>query len=261
MLIALGFAKFLGTALAPVTRFLFRLPGTAGFAIITGLLSGYPMGAKTTADLYKSGAVSQDEARHLFSFCNNAGPLFILGVVGVGLFNDTQVGYVLWAAHIFAALIVGILLRPGKHKIKPHQVKILDSTLTQAVPANPGKLLGDAVTNAMEAMLFVGGIIIFFSVITAAIEYTGLFCGSIFGGAISGFFEVICGVKKISEGGITGLSLGAAAFIVAFGGLSVHAQSLYFVGGTGLKFLPYIAAKILHGLIAAALTITLWTVI
>jgi hypothetical protein len=45
-----------------------------------------------------------------------------------------------------------------------------------------------------------------------------------------------------------------AAFIIGFGGLSVHAQALHFASSTKVKTWVYFVYKILHGLLAAVIT-------
>ncbi|MCL2352815.1 MAG: sporulation integral membrane protein YlbJ, partial [Firmicutes bacterium] len=51
LLTELGAVEAAGRLLGPVTRPLFRLPGAGGFALISGMVSGYPMGVKITARL------------------------------------------------------------------------------------------------------------------------------------------------------------------------------------------------------------------
>ena len=70
---------------AVVSRLLFRpfhlLFGTSfygSFAVLSGFLCGYPMGAKIIADLLLQGKISLEEASYLLSFCNNASPSFII---------------------------------------------------------------------------------------------------------------------------------------------------------------------------------------
>ena len=268
MLVALGFVASAGKFLAPVMHFVFKLPGAAGFGLVTGLTSGYPMGAKTVGDLCRTNQLTPQQAQHLLAFSNNAGPLFILGVVGVGMFQCVRVGYILWAAHVLAALILGMLLRPGTvHKNSNYRGGVGDSPIIGGEvhqglvqPKNPGKILGEAVKNAMESMTLIGGLIIFFSVVVAVIGELGLPVDSVWGSVLAGMIEVTGGVHKLSANGVSVVALGAAAFIVAFGGLSVHAQSLHFTAGTGIRALPYLLAKILHGIIAAGLTVILWSI-
>jgi len=261
MLISLGFAEFMSDLLSPAMRKIFGLPGAAGFGLVAGLTSGYPIGAKTVGDLRRNGQLSAQEAQHLISFCNNAGPLFILGVVGVGMFENVQVGYVLWAAHIFAALIVGLLLRKNFDSKQPFE-KFSFRTSFHKYRENRcpnvhsvGKILGDAVKNAMESMTIIGGLIIFFSVVLAVFETIGLPGGTISHGIFAGLIEVTGGARRISSLEPTIITLACTAFVIAFGGFSVHAQSFHFTAGTGIKNGAYLFAKFLHGVFASTLTV------
>ena len=83
LLIHLGVIQFLGVFLEPVMYPLFRIPGVGAFAVALGLASGYPLGAKLTADLRRERLITQIEAERLVSFANTAGPLFIAGAVAV----------------------------------------------------------------------------------------------------------------------------------------------------------------------------------
>ena len=47
------------------------------------------------------------------------------------------------------------------------------------------------------------------------------------------------------------------AFLVSFGGLSVTAQTAGVLRGTDISMSHYIRAKLMHGLISAALTVTM----
>ena len=64
---------------------LFRLPGCAGSAaLLLGLVGGYPIGARTAAELYASGDLTRQEAERLLTFCNNSNPVFLISVLGCG---------------------------------------------------------------------------------------------------------------------------------------------------------------------------------
>ena len=58
-----------------------KVSGCGAFAVLSGFLCGYPMGAKVTADLLKEGKICRDEAGYLLSFCNNTSPMFIVSYV------------------------------------------------------------------------------------------------------------------------------------------------------------------------------------
>ena len=111
LFISLGFADGVGRRLEPLTRRLFGVGGAGASAFFLGLLGGYPVGGRTVGQLYRAGRLSKDEAERLLAFCNNAGPSFILGVVGVGCFGSLRTGVYLYLVHAFSAVLVGILFR------------------------------------------------------------------------------------------------------------------------------------------------------
>ena len=76
MLMGLGVVHFLGVLLEPLMKPLFKVPGVGAFALAMGLASGYPIGAKITAQLRREKLCTQAEGERLISFTNTADPLF-----------------------------------------------------------------------------------------------------------------------------------------------------------------------------------------
>jgi len=256
MLVALGFIRVMGKIMRPIMQYVFGLPGAGGVALIVGLISGYPMGAKTVADLCKNGEISIEEAGHLLKFCNNAGPLFLVGVVGVGLLGDSTAGYVLWAGHGLTALFMGIVTR--KHV----NCNSFNKNVTMKIGStNVAKVLTDAVKNAMDALVFVGGLIIFFSVVVRVVLV--IFGDGYYMGVVAGIIEVTNGAKMLADttGVISATTLAAIGGIIGFGGVSVHAQVVHFTAGTGVRVGEYIMYKLLHGVLAAGATWIIWVAV
>ena len=81
LLMGLGVVHFLGTLLEPLMRPVFKVPGVGAFAMSMGLASGYPIGAKITANLRRNKLCTKVEAERLISFTNTADPLFMVGAV------------------------------------------------------------------------------------------------------------------------------------------------------------------------------------
>ena len=80
--------KIFGKLLNPIMQFVFKLPGISAIAVFLGMIGGYPVGAKVTADLRKNNTISKNTANKLITFTNNSGPLFITGAIGIGLYNN-----------------------------------------------------------------------------------------------------------------------------------------------------------------------------
>ena len=78
LLLSLGFGELAAPWLAGLMEPLFRVPGAGSAALLLGLVGGYPIGAKTAADLYRGGLASREEAERLLAFCNNSNPVFLI---------------------------------------------------------------------------------------------------------------------------------------------------------------------------------------
>ena len=236
LFISLGFADGVGRRLEPLTRRLFGVSGAGASAFFLGLLGGYPVGGRTVGQLYRAGRLSKDEAERLLAFCNNAGPSFILGVVGVGCFGSLRTGVYLYLVHAFSAVLVGILFRK---KAPVSGQKVRYSAAFEPVPA-----FVRAVGEAAEGMVRLCGFVVFFLVILALItDLTGLNHP-----VLLGLAELTTGVTALE--GSPGDLVWAAA-LLGWGGLSVHGQTAAVLSDTDLGLDRYFLGKILQAIFSA----------
>jgi len=276
LLAKLGFIHFIGALMSPLMVPLFKVPGAGAFALLTGFTSGYPMGAKAVAHLRETGQIRQHEAHRLLAFSNNAGPLFVVGFIGAGLFDSAKLGYVLLISHIISALGIGLGVRflfHGDSSDHHRQASGLKQAFHEYQTFRDihykgfGHVLGTSIKNAMEAMLLIGGFIIVFCVVIKALEISGLFAMlryfsstndlytySFITGFAAGLLEVANGAKIIAQGGTpNSATLSITAALISFGGFSVHGQTAHFLRNTDIKFMPYLAAKCLHAITAGGI--------
>lgn len=236
LFISLGFADGVGRRLEPLTRRLFGVGGAGASAFFLGLLGGYPVGGRTVGQLYRAGRLSKDEAERLLAFCNNAGPSFILGVVGVGCFGSLRTGIYLYLVHAFSAVLVGILFRK-KAPVSGQKVRY-------SATFEPTAAFVRAVGEAAEGMVRLCGFVVFFLVILALItDLTGL------------NHPVLLGLAELTTG-VTALEgrpgdLVWAAALLGWGGLSVHGQTAAVLSDTDLGLSRYFLGKILQAISSA----------
>ena len=82
---------------------LFRIPAGAQIVLISAFLGGYPAGAQAVSTAYKNGTIQKETAEKMLSFCNNAGPAFLFGMIS-RFFQDGKSVWLLWIFHILGAL-------------------------------------------------------------------------------------------------------------------------------------------------------------
>ena len=224
---------------------LFRVSPAGSGAFILGIISGYPLGAVTAGELYANSYLSKTEAERLLAFCNNSGPLFILGSVGVAVYSNIRYGVMLYAAHILAALTVGVLFRfygRNRHSAPPTRMTTPERTV--------GDIFDISLQNAIKNILTVCAAVLFFSVISRLV--LGMLpLSGITNAVVSGIFEFVTGTVKISNLTVPiAQKLILTSVIVGFAGISVHAQVMAVVARFHLSLAPYIIGKIMHGLLS-----------
>jgi len=260
LLSALGFSQILAKYAEPLMRKLFGLSGQCCTALILGLTGSYPIGASQTVELYNRGFITKNEAQRLLPFCNNSGPAFIIGAAGVGVFSSSAAGIVLYICHIAAAFAVGILLCSGK-KTNTENIQMENYQIQSFSSA-----LSGSIKSAVTSSLAICGFVVFFSVLTGLLDATGLLSAlagalasgtggelSFFHSLITGFLELGSGIGSMHGLLLTPVNMALAAFILGFGGLSVHCQTLAVLEGTGIKSALHFAGRLLHGVISAVL--------
>ena len=85
-----GLYRLLSVPLSPVTKHLFFLPSELGSVVLLSLIGGYPMGAKSIADLLNQHRIEPGCAQRMLLYCCCAGPSFIITAVGYGMFGSYQ---------------------------------------------------------------------------------------------------------------------------------------------------------------------------
>ncbi|MBT2291899.1 sporulation integral membrane protein YlbJ [Paenibacillus albidus] len=298
LLLGFGVVHLFGALLDPLMRPLFRIPGSGGFALAMGYVSGYPVGAKLTAKLREQNLISRVEGERLVAFTTSSDPIFLLGAVSVGFFHDASLGLILALSHYGAGLIVGLLMSfYGRRE----ELALNNSTAAGTVPPNKGQggrlqaalsamaearrkdgrnlgeLMKGAVQSSLQLIIVVGGLVVFFNVLMELLNKAGILSslfnitGMLLSAAgfppelgqalINGFFEVTLGARSAGAAGSAlplQFKIAAAAFILSWGGLSVHAQVASILNGTGLRYLPFMAARLIHAVLAAGMALLLW---
>lgn len=267
--------KKIGDFLNPIMKPIFNVPGIGGYALIMGIISGYPVGAKIVTRFRKEGLCTKAEAERLLAFTNNSGPLFILGTVGISMFGNSQIGFLLLTTHILSCIIVGIVFRFWK-KDDLEKMSFTKNTLTKNSStvsfSNLGEILANSITNSVKTIVMIGGFVVLFSVIISILNNSGflaiitLFLTPLFKiiglntnlitPLLSGILELTNGLNLICQIPQKSISILIifSSFLLGFGGFSVLLQVLSITSKSDISIKPYFLGKFLQGTIACILT-------
>jgi len=238
LFVEIGGTSLMGQRLQQLTGRVLGCSGEGAGIFFLSLLGGYPVGPRLIGQLYRTDRLSQPEAEHLLLFCNNAGPAFILGLVGLGRFGSLRAGIALYLIHAAAAVLVSLLLRPPTPFPPARTVNTAPQPFAHA--------LVHSIAGAGEAMVQICAFVTFFyTILRLFADLTGI------------SHPLILGLVELTQG-VTALPSTPAGFVMAaallgWGGLSVHCQAAAVLAGTGLSLQKHLLGKTLQALLSALL--------
>ena len=239
------------------STFLCPLLGTSyygTFAVLTGFLCGYPMGAKTTSDLLNVNKISRSEASYLLSFCNNTSPAFILSYVVAQNMKECNLCIPFFLILTFTPLMLSFIFRLF------YRLPESSCSFPQVTPgsfSNPSESISDSfldrcILNAFESVTKVGGYMMMFSVLIQLLA--SVLPNTIFSLLLYSSLEISTGIRLLFSSALyTTEKIILCAFLTSFGGWCCIAQTYSMISSNQLPILPYITAKLVTALVTSLL--------
>ena len=209
----------------PILSGILSLSDQGSFCLMSGLLCGYPMGAKTTSDFLDQGRLSVQEGKYLLAISNHPSPMFVLGYVmaQIALIPSMASPCPLWAvlsALYLPILPISILARCCYHYNRQTREEACPLAAQTAPEKAAGFSFDTHMMSCFETMVKIGGYIMLFSIPT--------------------------GIQMIASS-VPG-RMGALLIIgsAAFGGFSGIFQTKSVLKNAGLSIRHYMLWKMLH---------------
>lgn len=217
----------------PLVRSVTRLCGIpigSESLLAVGFLGGYPTGAQSVAQMYRSGKLTGLQARKMLPLCNNSGPAFIFGVLGC-MFSKKYAVWILWLVHILSAL--------GAAAILP----ATDGSAT--LNSSKAVRITDALEQALRVTALVCGWVVLMRIVVAFLDRWFLWMlPQSLQITVAGILELSNGCIRLGEIPQEGLRFLIAGGLLSLGGLCVTLQTASVADGLGLQ--SYFPGKILQ---------------
>lgn len=229
----------------------FHTTPTGALALSVSLLGGYPLGAKTVAQLHVNGKISKVEANQLLAFCNNTGPAIFFGLIGGALHWHTSLLFLLYMIHVLSALCTGWLLRPKLPLQYSAQVWGSKESRTLSVT--------DAILSAFFSVTRICAFVLAFRVLLAAGKYglemlwPAAVKQPVLCAVLTGILDLPNGIQQLCQISSTPLQLLLCCAFVNWGGVCVHLQTKAVVISSRLCLSQHLRGKILQSGIATML--------
>ncbi len=208
------------------------------FVFLMSMLGGYPVGARLINELHKQKAIDNKTANIMLTYCVNAGPAFVVSVVGAK-FNSNKIGIVLLVSHITASIIMSILCsKELKHNNCQYK---LSSVKNKTFSEN----FVESVADASSSIIGICSFVILFSSINAYVDY--FFGNMTIIKYISFFTEITYAVAKTKN-------IYFISFLLGFSGISIWCQVFAMSSDRKINFTRFAVGRILHGVISTVIT-------
>lgn len=193
--------------------------GGAVFAVAAGFLNGYPVGAKTAADLKKKGLLPENTARYYAVFCNMSSPMFMTAYAGLG--KEMPVIY-LTSVLLLAVFCKLTGARAGQQK-ESRETSAADAVPSVQSETEPNA--GDYLLGCTGIMVKAGIYIMYFSILMELLSQPA--CSAPVLKLLVPFLELTTGIDRIASAGFPMPSLAQyyRIFLCVSGGLCTAFQS------------------------------------
>lgn len=240
-----GFARAMHRLLKPI----FPVSSAGIFPLTAGMLFGFPMGSKITAELVSAGKMTREEGERLYCICNNISPMFISSFILNDCLKRPDLRLPTYLILYAPPLALYMVQNRKRHFASPLED-------AQKKPTSMSFQIIDAgIMNGFETLAKLGGYIVMFAILAQMTRLLPI-KAPLAHCLLLGFTEITNGIAYTAS-----QSLGfqqAYPMILAFtafGGLSGLAQTSSMVKEAGFPLSRYFQTKLLATLLSFALAV------
>ena len=251
ILVEIGIPEFLCSIFYKFFNKLFLVKSDASFVFFMSMLTGFPSSAKYIDMLIEKNRIDSHDASKILIFTFFSNPLFIVNTVGIMFLDNINLGFIILVSHITGNILVGLLFRNYN---KTNSTDVIDARKGIKVLINKINTTSffsvflNSIKDAINTMILIFGIIVTFQIIISILP-----CNMFFKGII----EMTTGLRLISIYDNLYFKVFLSTFFISFGGLCIHTQIMNILNKKRVRYLPFLFARIIHGIISAVMSIIL----
>ncbi len=226
----------------------------APLALVTGWFCGYPMGARTVADLWKSGCLSEADGRGLLRLCCMPGPMFLTGFLSMGMLRLSLAESLPFLAALYLPPVLCYLpARLRRGKAAPSAPSPLPK---ETAPLQVFLNFEKAMMDGFLIMVKIGGYLMLFTMLSYF--FRSWIQNPFLSSLIPGLLEMTSGIAFTVQTGLSRPLTTALCFtFAAFGGLSGLAQTVSVLKSTPFSGRTYLFWKLAQAALTFAAVLLL----
>ncbi len=236
---------------------LFSLSENGCYVLVSGLLCGYPMGAKTCAEFVRDGRIRYKEGQFLMAVCNHPSPMFLLGYVYPLFSSYIKVWELLIC--IYAPVLLLAFAAKCIYMAKTEKTFAPSSITAHTHGSAKSLTMDETILSSVEVLCKIGGYLVLFSIMIEFLQPLSIIPKPLKLTAI-GILEMTTGIRYFVSNAPKSLAWIASIAALAFGGMSGLFQTRAVLNvlcnekKAGLSIRPYLFWKLAHAALSAGLS-------
>lgn len=242
LLIYFNYHLFIKRVFGKVISRVFNISSNSSIVFILSMLTSHPGNAIYIKKLLDEKIIDEECASKILVFSYFPSLSFVIGVIGVSLYNSFMVGVLLWVLVFINNVMIGLYLR-GKKKIG-------DISIDRVIESGSFfTCFKDSIVKGVNTSIIILGNLIVFSIIVSLInEYISIkpYVLSI----ITGLLELTSGVMSISRLSVPfNIKFALTSFVLNFSGLSILFQSFSILSNYKINIKKTLTIKLMFSII------------
>lgn len=236
-LIKYGVDKIIPKFIKKLFKRLFNFDEIATSIFIIALIAGTPSNAIFINDYLQRGLINDKTAENLLCCTHFVNPLFVIGAVGIGVFNSATTGFLILLLMYLSNLVKAFILRKNFRVSTTTSNFENDKSFTQNFQ--------NAILSSVRSLLLILGIVTMFNVLVTLL--CSIFnLGDLTGCIINGFLEMTGGILKLKTASIPpSLKFIMAYYFLSFGGLCIQMQAFSMITKRKIRYLKYLIFRLI----------------
>ncbi len=204
---------------------------------IISIFTGTPSNAIYINEYLEKNLITKKEAEALLCTTHFINPLFVVAGVGIGVFNDVKIGFLLlfliWTSNLFKAF----LNRNDFGQMNKRNITLNEKSFITTI--------SESIKISINALLVIFGIVIMFNLLVALI--TNIFNLNQFTNTIiNGLLEMTGGIMKLSSLDIDiYLKIILAYIFLNFGGICIQMQTFSMFNNKKIRYFKYLIFRLI----------------
>lgn len=245
ILLYYDYQDFLNKIFGNILSKLFNIDKNACIIFILSILTGCPSNAIYIKDMLDNKLIDIETSNKILLFSYFQSIPFIIGTIGIKLYNSLKIGLILWIFIFINNLLIGIYQKNIKQTIIQYKKTIKKDKLISIIK----KSIIKGITISFDIL---GNLIIFTIIINLIKKLIPL--NSIFLSFISGILEITNGINQVSLLNINiKYKLLLTLFFLSFSGLSIIFQTTSILNNYKINIKRILIIRLIFSIITCIL--------